>query len=184
MGAGDLHAETPTPRNASVVATATTSVESFAAEAAETDSNALAPSKTVAGFRMEGVPQLEPVFGDIGAYKARIDQFSKLHASMATERKRFATATHQVQVTLGPVAKPSRLHKLPRAKRATCPTESIAKNVASAMESHETFKMLGVQFERSFLAIRDLHQLGESAGLTPDYRGRVTEPRCISRSPG
>lgn len=181
MGAGDIHAETPTPQTASLVATATPTVKSFAAEAvgnAEVDGSALAPRKTVAGFRMEGVPQLEPVFGDIGAYKARIDQFSKLHASMATERKRFATATHQVQVTLGPVAKANRRHRKQRAKRATCPTESIAKSVASAFQSHEKFKMLGVQFERSFLAIRDLHQLGESAGLTPDYRGRVLQSRA------
>ena len=180
MGAGVIHAETPRPQSTSLVAATTAPVKSFAAEAAgngEVDSSALAPRKTVAGFRMEGAPQLEPVFGDIAAYKARIDQFSKLHASMATERKRFATATHHVQVTLGP-AKPSRRKRKQRAKRATCPTESIAKSVASAMHSHETFKMLGVQFERSFLAIRDLHQLGESAGLTPDYRGRVLQSRA------
>ncbi len=139
---------------------------------------------------MEGVPELSAVFGDVAAYKARIDHFSALHVSMTSERKRFASATHQLQVALGPQpTTPKR--KRHRRKRAVCPANHIAEGVAIASKSHKRFRMLGVQFERSFHQIQSLHQLGESTGLTPDYRGRVLpahrfsgpNPRYLPRYP-
>ena len=175
-GTADLHAEAP-PRTPALLATATASPDTASPDKASPTqpvksfaSQAPAEAETIAGFRMEGAPLLETVFGDIASYKARIDHFSTLHTTMGAERKRFATAAHFLQGTLGS------MKRVPR-KRSACPSDSLAASVFVAHQSHEQFKKLGVQFERSFLVIRDLHDLGESAGLTPDYRARVRNSR-------
>ncbi len=179
-GSADLHAEAP-PRTPALLATATVAdtaspdkaipkkavptppVKSFASQVPP-------EAETIAGFRMEGAPLVETVFGDIASYKARIDHFTTVHTTMGAERKRFATAAHFLQGTLGS------MKRVPR-KRSACPSDRLAASVFAANESHEQFRKLGVEFERSFLVIRDLHDLGESAGLTPDYRARVRNSR-------
>ncbi len=134
-------------------------------------------------FRMEGAPQVEAVFGDIAAYKGRIDEFSAIESSMESERRRFATAAHAVQRTLGPLP---RVGPKPRATaqhypRSGCPTNAIASGVATAIGAHAQYRMLGITYERSYRSIRDLHSLGESTGLTPDYRSRVLLSRAAYR---
>ncbi|MCP4447789.1 MAG: hypothetical protein GY811_20990 [Myxococcales bacterium] len=178
---GPALAESPAQaRTATLLATSTSPLTSSADKAAgETPPGET--GETIAGFRMEGGPRLEVVFGDITGYKSRIDRFTELQVSMESQRRRFANATHQVQTTLGPSPKLG-AHRQGRARVGrACPKDAIAQSVAAATDAHRRFRLLGIAFEQSFIDIRDLHSLGESAGLTPDYRGRVLRGRTAYR---
>lgn len=136
--------------------------ESFAAEM---------PSRTVAGFRMEGDPEVELVFGDIAHFKRHIDTFRRLQERMDEQRARFARATHAAQRTLAAA---------PR-KRHQCPVDVLAEDYAQASAAGLRFRRLGAEFESAYSAIRDLDRLGESTGLTPDYRWQVKKSRTQYR---
>ncbi len=131
-------------------------------------------SKTMAGFRMGGAPELEFVFGDIDVFKRQIDVFNKLHEEMSAERVLFANATHSAQQAL---ATPR--GKAQGAKR--CPAEEVAPNYALAKSAGLKFKRLGGDLEAAYFAIRQLDELGETSGLTPDYRWKVKKSRARYR---
>jgi hypothetical protein len=134
-----------------------------------------APSrtKTVAGFRMGGAPEMEFVFGDIDLYKRQIDSFKKLHEQMTAQRVAFAHATHSAQQVL---AKPAA-----KGKRGVCPASEVAVDYAAASEAGLAFRRLGGDFESTYFSIRRLDELGESSGLTPDYRWHVKKSRSRYR---
>jgi hypothetical protein len=119
------------------------------------------PQETVAGFRMGGAPQLEFVFGDIDIFKRQLDAFEALHQQMTARRIAFANATHAAQQVLA------------AGKGRTCPAQEVAQSYATASEAGLAFRQLGEAFETSYFNIHQLDQLGESAGLTPDYRWQV-----------
>jgi hypothetical protein len=121
------------------------------------------PSKTVAGFRMEGAPEVEVVFGDIDHYKGHIDRFYKLSEEMASARQEFAAATHRAQKIL--------------AQLAGCPQDMVAADYYRASENGIAYRRLGARFEGVYQAIKTLHELGETSGLTPDYRWKVNKAK-------
>lgn len=128
------------------------------------------PTSTVSGFRMGGAPEVEFVFGDIDIYKRHIEKFRDLHDKMANERVLFADATHAAQQVLA----------AGKAQRS-CPADAIAQDYARASRAGVNFRRLGTAFETSYFTIRQLDQLGESSGLTPDYRWQVKKSRSQYR---
>lgn len=126
------------------------------------------PRRTVAGFRMEGAPELEVVFGDIDHYKGHIDHFYELEAAMTSARKRFARSVHAA------------MHRLAKQRRG-CPIDDIAADYATAREAGAAFRRNGAALEAAHVAIQNLDDLGESAGLTPDYRWKVNRTDGIYR---
>lgn len=122
---------------------------------------------------MGGAPELEFVFGDIDTFKRQIDTFEALHKEMTVERVVFANATHAAQQAL---AKPSK-----KGKSAVCPASEVAADYAAASEAGLNFRRLGGAFESSYFVIRQLDKLGESSGLTPDYRWQVKQSRARYR---
>jgi hypothetical protein len=128
--------------------------------------SATMPSETIAGFRMGGAPEVEFVFGDIDIYKGHIDSFKSTHAQMSAERVLFAEASHAAQQTLAA-----------RKKRGPCPADAVALDYARASQAGVNFRQLGSKFEGTYFAIRQLDTLGESSGLTPDYRHQVKKSR-------
>jgi hypothetical protein len=121
---------------------------------------------------MGGAPEMEFVFGDIDLYKRQIESFKELHQQMTKQRVAFASATHAAQQAL---AKPR-----PKGKRV-CPANEVAANYAAASEAGLEFRRLGSDFESAYFAIRQLDELGESSGLTPDYRWHVKKSRSRYR---
>jgi hypothetical protein len=111
---------------------------------------------------MEGSPELEVVFGDAESYRRHVNRFYELQAAMDEARGNF---TRDVQAAL--VA----------ASRATgkCPSELLAPLYFGAHRDGETYRKLGAQFEEEYGAISNLHRLGETAGLTPNYRWKVSQ---------
>lgn len=126
-------------------------------------------TRETAGFRMEGAPQLDVLFGDIAHYKQHIDRYRDLHKQMEASHARFAKASHEVQQALA----------AERNVRRICPRDAIASSYATASESGLLFRRLGADLETTFLVIRELDELGESAGLTPDYRWHVRSSKRV-----
>ncbi len=122
---------------------------------------------------MGGAPEMEFVFGDIDLFKRQIDAFKDLHQQMRAHRIVFANATHAAQKAL---AKPAA-----KAKRKVCPASEVATDYAAASEAGLAFRRLGGDFESTYFAIRRLDELGESSGLTPDYRWQVKKSRSRYR---
>jgi hypothetical protein len=125
------------------------------------------PSKVVSGFKMEGAPEVEVVFGDIDHYKLQIDRFYKLSSKMAKARGDFAGATHRAQKILAQVTH--------------CPEDMVAADYYRASENGIRYRRLGSRFEAVYQAIKTLHELGETTGLTPDYRWKVNKAKSMYR---
>jgi hypothetical protein len=122
------------------------------------------PQSMVAGFRMEGSPELDLVFGDSNRFRAHIDRFFGLESRMRTERETFSEATQAALLTVS------------MADRG-CPEASLSGNYQRARRAADAFRRHGADFEAEYRAIITLDQLGETAGLTPDYRWRVAQVR-------
>jgi len=116
--------------------------------------------RVVAGFRMEGDPHIEMVFGDSERYKQHVDQFFALHEQMAETRGEFQRYVRAARATLD-------------AHKRTCPSDAVAPLYVQAHDRGQEYRELGAEFEAHYSAIKKLDQLGETSGLTPDYRWRV-----------
>ncbi len=120
------------------------------------------------GFRLEGAPELEIVFGDVDRYKRHVDSFFGLGDKMNETRTRFS---RHVQTALALLA-------ATKAKRR-CPYEELGPHYYAAHANGEDFRALGTGFEREYSAIRRLDQYGDTAALTPDYRWRINRARAL-----
>jgi len=116
--------------------------------------------QVVGGFRMEGAPEVEVVFGDTMAYRARIDRFFDLDAAMTAQRQEFS---RRVQASLAALVQ----------SKHGCPEETLAPHYFGAHRAAEEYRRLGIALEIEYTGIQTLHHFGESQGLTPDYRWKV-----------
>ena len=114
------------------------------------------------GFRMEGAPEVDVVFGDTRSYRLRIDRFFTLSESMTAERQRFS---RRVQASMAVLLE----------KKRGCPKDGLAPQYYGAHQAAEEYRRLGIALEIEYTAIRTLHRYGESQGLTPDYRWKVNK---------
>jgi hypothetical protein len=113
-------------------------------------------------FHLEGKPAVDDVFGDASEYRHIIDRFLELTTQMQTVREDFARAAQAVLLELGR-AQP---------KKKTCPME-VAQPYARASQLGVEYLRLGRELTRHHEQIREYDRLGESIGLTPDYRSKV-----------
>jgi len=121
------------------------------------------PPTFLSGFRVEGAPEVEVVFGDSEFFKRHIDRFTALDRAMETARISFS---RNVQ---GAVA------ALSRKRRGSCPVDQVARAYYEARRDGETYRALGAELETESALIRQLDSLGETAALTPDYRWKVNQ---------
>jgi hypothetical protein len=120
------------------------------------------------GFRMEGDPMIETVFGDSAQFKKYVDRFYTVHADMQRSREAFS---RNVQATLAALS----ANVTPTgARTGKCPVEAVALPYTRAWRFGEDYHRLGKDLEAHAASIRDLDRLGETAGLTPDYRWKVS----------
>ena len=112
---------------------------------------------------MEGQPQLEIPFGDADAYRKTVDRFLALHDQMQELRDDFSRS---VQDVLAKVA-------VGDDKKHKCPEAEIAAPYARAFQLGQQYLRSGHELERAFSQVKDLDGLGETQGLTPDYRYKV-----------
>jgi hypothetical protein len=117
------------------------------------------------GFRMEGDPKIETVFGDAEAYTRYVDRFYIVHLDMQHAREDFS---RNVQAVLASLA-------ADQARVAKCPVDAVALTYARAFRLGQLYHRLGKELEANMISIRDLDGLGETSGLTPDYRWKVAK---------
>jgi hypothetical protein len=117
----------------------------------------------LSGFRMEGAPELELVFGDTERYRQRVDRFYQLDDAMRRERTRFGEAVQRA------------LAGLAASPRGRCPLDDVAPFYAEARRAGDAYRALGSELENERSQIRTLHELGETQALTPDYRWKVRD---------
>jgi hypothetical protein len=114
------------------------------------------------GFRLESDPRIETVFGDAGQYRLYIDHFFSIYAEMQKTRDDFSRNVQAVLAVLS--ASPKR-----------CPVDSVAVPYTRAFNLGQTYHRLGKDLEARHTSIKELDDLGETAGLTPDYRWKVAQ---------
>jgi hypothetical protein len=117
------------------------------------------------GFRMEGDPKIETVFGDAEQFKRYVDRFHVDYAEMQRTREDFSRNVQAVVASLAAADKAG--------ERGKCPADAVALSYARAFRFGQIYHRVGKELEANFISIRDLDALGETSGLTPDYRWKV-----------
>jgi hypothetical protein len=118
------------------------------------------------GFRMASDPKIVTVFGDTAAYRGYVDRFHGLFADMQTTREQFSREVQGVLQTLT-------AHAEIQTGKKKCPSDAVALSYSRAFHLGEQYHQLGKELEANYSSIRELDGLGETAGLTPDYRWKV-----------
>jgi len=116
-------------------------------------------------FRTDAAPRIDPVFGDVASLRASIDKFLSLQGEMDRVRDEFSSAVHETLAALaGDPAAPQ------------CPAATGAP-YARALASGGRYLALGQQLQASYREIRRAEELGDTLGLTPDYRLRAKKAK-------
>jgi hypothetical protein len=115
-----------------------------------------------AGFHLEPRPAFETVFGDAESYRRTVDRFVTIADRMQQRRDEFARA---VQTGLAKLAGTS--------GKRTCPEAEVAGPYARAQRLGQEYLRAGRELTRHYEQIKELDRLGETIGLTPDYRWKV-----------
>jgi hypothetical protein len=121
-----------------------------------------------AGFRLEPKPIIDDVFGDVAEYRRTIDRFLGLCDSMQKVRDEFAQAVQGALVSVQPP--PGAKSERPLRK---CPAAQVAQPYARALKLGRTYLSTGRELARRYEQVKELDRLGESLGLTPDYKQKV-----------
>jgi hypothetical protein len=119
------------------------------------------------GFRLESDPKIETVFGDAEQFKRYVDRFYTVYAEMQKTREDFS---RNVQAVLASLAADLGANGRPAGK---CPTDAVALTYTRAFRLGQHYHRLGRELEAQSVSIRELDGLGETSGLTPDYRWKV-----------
>ncbi|HEX2570823.1 MAG TPA: hypothetical protein VH877_14795 [Polyangia bacterium] len=115
-----------------------------------------------AGFHLEPRPAFETVFGDAEAYRRTVDRFLTIAERMQQRRDEFARA---VQAGLAKLVNGG--------GKRSCPESEVAGPYGRALRLGQDYLRAGRELTRHYEQIKELDRLGESVGLTPDYRWKV-----------
>ncbi|HEY3352229.1 MAG TPA: hypothetical protein VGQ83_03205 [Polyangia bacterium] len=126
-----------------------------------------------AGFRAYGDPMFETVFPDTEGFRKWVDQLVVVHERMEVLRTDFARAVQRVLVEVTrPVGVKEKL-----AKRCV----KVAEPFARAQRLGQDYLNQGRDLVRVYDLLTKLDELGETAGLTSDYRAKVHRVREVYR---
>jgi hypothetical protein len=117
------------------------------------------------GFRLERPSAIDDVFGDSSDYRRTVDRFLELTSHMQLMRDEFARAVQTALSELNSRA-------LQKGKRS-CPTDQVAAPYARARRLGADYLRTGRELTRHWEVVKEYDRLGESIGLTPDYRWKV-----------
>jgi hypothetical protein len=120
------------------------------------------PPSFLSGFRVEGAPELEVVFGDSESYKQHVDRFFAIDEAMDRTRSSFQKNVQGALAALG-------------GKGKKCPVDGVARAYYGARRDGESYRALGSELEGEHGVITRLDDIGETAALTPDYRWKVKQ---------
>ena len=123
------------------------------------------------GFHLEGKPEIDDVFGDASDYRRTIDRFIELAGQMQSMRDEFARSVQTALNELGTRGVENK--KAPAKKPHGCPAEAVATPYAKAHRMGAEYLRIGRELTRHYDQVKEFDRLGESIGLTPDYRWKV-----------
>jgi hypothetical protein len=123
------------------------------------------PTSSETSFRTDAAPRIDPVFGDVASLRAAIDKFLSLQGEMDRVRDEFSSAVHG---TLAALASDPAATQCPAATGAP---------YGRALASGGRYLALGQQLQASYREIRRAEELGDTLGLTPDYRLRAKKAK-------
>ena len=135
-----------------------------------------APADAGSGFRLEGKPAVDDVFGDASDYRRTIDRFIDLATQMQAMRDEFARSVQSALSGLSAHAadKKSTDKRPATTKKASrCPIDAVAAPYAKAHHLGVEYLRVGRELTRHYDQVKEFDRLGESIGLTPDYRWKV-----------
>ncbi len=115
------------------------------------------------GFHLEPRAAIDDVFGDAADYRRVIDHFLTLSDGMQATRDEFAKAVQAILAELR--AQPARARK--------CPEAQVAGAYGRALAAGQEYLRAGRELSRYYEQVREYDRLGETVGLTPDYRWKV-----------
>jgi hypothetical protein len=138
------------------------------AHAASAEPTAMQALDAGTGFRLEGKPAIDDVFGDASDYRRTVDRFLELTAQMQSMRDEFARS---VQVALNELG--TRGADKRTSRRRGCPVDTVAAPYARAHHLGGEYLRVGRELTRHYEQVKEFDRLGESIGLTPDYRWKV-----------
>ena len=127
------------------------------------------PLDAGAGFHLEGKPEVDDVFGDASDYRRTIDRFIDLATQMQAMRDEFARSVQMALSDLGAHA----TDKKGAGGRHHCPIDTVAAPYARAHHLGAEYLRVGRELTRHYDQVKEYDRLGESIGLTPDYRWKV-----------
>jgi hypothetical protein len=130
---------------------------------------------TVSTFKTDVQPRIDPVFGGVAALRSAIDEFLALEGDMKKSRDSFSTAVHDAIAQIAPIGAAFGTGGASGAARG-CPPDALASQ-RKARDSGRRFLALGRRFEARFREIRRGLSLGDTVGLTPDYRLKANRSR-------
>ncbi|HEY0710325.1 MAG TPA: hypothetical protein VGG33_26185 [Polyangia bacterium] len=137
---------------------------------------------TVRTFRTDVQPRVDPVFGGVAELRRAIDEFLALEGEMKKTRDSLSDAVHQALQLLQKHEPPTATTptREPDARRTSrvCPTGALPAQ-DRAREAGRRFLALGRRFEVRFREIRRGLSLGDTVGLTPDYRLKANRARTL-----
>src|SRR4051812_46155259 len=122
------------------------------------------------GFHLEGRPAVDDVFGDAGDYRRTVDRFLELTTQMQQMRDEFARS---VQTALSDLGARGPDNKKLSSRRHGCPVDAVAGPYAKAHRLGSEYLRVGRELTRRYEQVKEFDRLGESIGLTPDYRWKV-----------
>src|SRR3954464_13996962 len=144
-----------------------------AAHGSPTEVAAAAPQPLDAGtsgFHLEGKPAVDDVFGDASDYRRTVDRFIELATQMQSMRDEFARSVQTALNELG--ARGEKKGATPK-RGARCPADAVAGPYAKAHRLGVEYLRVGRELTRHYDQVKEFDRLGESIGLTPDYRWKV-----------
>jgi len=128
---------------------------------------------------LEGGIAVDVPFGDIDDFTRAIDRFLAADQQVARVRQQLDAQYLTALAALGEgpgkdLSKAARRRPRPR----TCPIVAVGKPWVAARRYERELQRRGLVLEQAFRTVDLLDELGESAGLTPDYRRKVGEVRA------
>lgn len=125
-------------------------------------------TKTHSGFRLEGSPEIESVFGNIQELKETVDRFYHIGAVMEGARVSFNTSSNAALKALS--NHPS-----------GCPLGAVSNHYFRAKQSNALFNHQGALYEQTYERLDTLARLGESSALPPVDQLRLNKTRSLYR---
>ncbi len=119
-----------------------------------------------ASFHLERPSAIDDVFGDSSDYRRTVDRFLDLTAHMQSMRDEFARAVQGALSELNSRAVAAK-------GKHGCPTDQVALPYARARRMGADYLRVGRELTRHWEVVKEYDHLGESIGLTPDYRWKV-----------